>query len=49
MIINENFKNKQKVEAFLIKFKIKKIMILMYHLQMNNMIKCKHILIMQTL
>ena len=45
-MINESFENKQEVEALLIKFKIKKIIILMYHLQINNMIKHKHILIL---
>ena len=49
MIINEDFKNKWEVEAFLIKLKIKKIMISAYHLQTNDMIKHKHILIIQAL
>ena len=49
MMINEGFENKWEVKALLIKFEIKKIMILMYYSQMNDMIKYKHILIMQTL
>ena len=48
-MMNEDSKNKQEVEALLIKFRIKKVMILVYHLQMNGMIECEHILIMQTL
>ena len=31
-MMNKNFKNKQKIEILLIKFKIKKIMILIYYL-----------------
>ena len=49
MIINKNFKNKWKVKTFLIKLEIKKITVLMYHSQINDMIKCEHILIMQAL
>ena len=49
MMMNENSENKQEVKALLIKLKIKKIMILMYHLQMNDMIECEHISIMQAL
>ena len=48
-MMNKNSKNKQEVETFLIKLKIKKITVLIYHSQMNNMIECEHILIMQTL
>ena len=49
MMIDEDFKNKWKIETFLVKLKIKKVMILMYYLQINDMIKHKHISIMQTL
>ena len=49
MMMNEDFKNKQKVEALLAKFEIKKVTVSAYHSQMNNMIKCKHTLIMQAL
>ena len=49
MMMNKDSENKWKVEALLIKFKIKKVTVLMYHLQTNNMIKYKHTLIMQTL
>ena len=48
-MMNEDSENKQKVEALLVKLRIKKVMISMYHLQMNSMIKCEHTLIMQTL
>ena len=41
MMMNEGSENKQKVEAFLTKFKIKKVTVLTYHSQTNNMIKCK--------
>ena len=49
MMMNEDFENKWEVEVFLIKLKIKKVMISVYHLQANDMIKCEHISIMQTL
>ena len=32
MMMNEDFKNKWKIEAFLVKLRIKKVTILMYHL-----------------
>ena len=48
-MMNESFKNKQEVETFLIKFKIKKVTVSAYHLQMNDMIEYKHISIMQAL
>ena len=49
MIMNEDSKNKQEVEALLIKFKIKKIIVSTYHLQINDMIKHEYILIIQAL
>ena len=48
-MMNKNSENKQEVKALLVKLKIKKVMISVYHSQINGMIKCKHILIMQTL
>ena len=39
MIINENSKNKQEVKAFLIKFRIKKIIISTYYLQINDIVR----------
>ena len=48
-MINEDSENKQEVEAFLTKLEIKKVMILMYHLQTNDMIKHEHTSIMQAL
>ena len=48
-MMNEDFKNKWKIEALLIKLEIKKIIVLMYHLQINDMTKCEHTLIMQIL
>ena len=49
MMMNEGSENKWEVEALLAKLEIKKVMILMYHLQMNDMIKCEHTSIMQAL
>ena len=49
MMMNEDSENKWKVKTLLIKLKIKKVMILMYYLQINNMIKCEHTSIMQAL
>ena len=49
MIMNEDLKNKQKMKALLIKLKIKKIMMLMYYSQINDMIKCEYTSIMQML
>ena len=49
MMINEDFKNKWEVKALLAKFKIKKVMISAYHLQINDMIEHEHISIMQAL
>ena len=48
-MMNENSENKQEVKAFLIKLRIKKVTVLVYHLQINDMIECKHISIMQVL
>ena len=48
-MMNEDLKNKQEVKALLIKFKIKKITVSMYHLQANDMIEHEHTLIMQKL
>ena len=45
-MINEDFENKQEVKVLLIKLRIKKITVSAYHLQMNDMIKHKHTLIM---
>ena len=47
--MNEDFKNKQEIKTFLIKFKIKKITVSAYHLQINDIIKCEYTSIMQTL
>ena len=49
MMMNEDFENKQEVEALLVKLEIKKVTVLIYHSQMNDMIKCEHTLIVQTL
>ena len=48
-MINKDFKNKQKVKTFLVKFEIKKVTVSVYHSQINNMIKCEHTSIMQAL
>ena len=48
-MMNKNSENKQKVKAFLIKLKIKKIMISAYHSQINDMIEHEHTSIMQAL
>ena len=37
------------MKALLTKLKIKKVMMLAYHLQTNDMIKCEHTSIMQML
>ena len=49
MIMNEDSENKQEIKVFLIKLKIKKVMISAYHLQANDMIKHEHTSIMQAL
>ena len=49
MMINEDSENKWEVKALLTKFEIKKVTILAYHSQTNDMIKCEHTLIMQAL
>ena len=48
-MMNEDLKNKQKVKAFLTKLKVKKVTVLTYYLQANDMIECEHTLIMQAL
>ena len=48
-MINEGLKNKWEMKALLIKLKVKKVIVSAYHLQANNMIKCKHTSIMQAL
>ena len=48
-MMNEGSENKQEIKALLIKLRIKKVTMSAYHLQANNMIKHRHILIMQTL
>ena len=47
--MNGGLKNKQEVEALLAKLRVKKVTVLVYYLQANDMIECRHTLIMQVL
>lgn len=42
LIVNENSKNKEYLKVLTAKYKIKRVVMLVYHSQMNNIIKRKH-------
>ena len=49
LIINNDSKNKKQIKKLTIKFKIKKIVVLKYHFQTNDIIEKNHKLIVNAL
>jgi hypothetical protein len=47
--MNEELKNKKIVKALIKKYKIKRVVMLMYHIQMNDLVKKDHIAVVNIL